>query len=286
MSTKELLEARGLYKSFGGVVAVNDVHLDVRAGEILVLIGPNGAGKTTIFNLLSGTHRADKGEIRFNGELIGALRPSQIAARGLARTFQNLQIFGNMTVLENVLVGCHLHGRAGFLAAALRWPGTAAEESRLCERALACLELVGLAGRAGDQASALPFGQQRLVEIARTLAVQPTLLLLDEPAAGLTRVEAEALDALICRIRGDGITVLLVEHDMNLVMGIADRLIVLNYGMKIAEGTPAEIQSNQAVIQAYLGAEWQKTSPQPQPNQPLETAPIQPVQAQMEVGDA
>jgi branched-chain amino acid transport system ATP-binding protein len=285
MSTKGLLEARGLYKSFGGVVAVNDVHLDVRAGEILVLIGPNGAGKTTIFNLLSGTHRADKGEIRFNGELIGAMRPSQIAARGLARTFQNLQIFDHMTVLENVLVGRHLHGRAGFLAAALRWPGTAAEESRLCERALACLELVGLAGRAGDQAAALPFGQQRLVEIARALAVQPTLLLLDEPAAGLTRVEAEALDALICRIRGDGITVLLVEHDMNLVMGIADRLIVLNYGMKIAEGTPAEIQSNQAVIQAYLGAEWQKAPLQTnQPlAQPLETAPAQ---AQLEVGDA
>jgi branched-chain amino acid transport system ATP-binding protein len=265
MSTDTLLDVRDLHKSFGGLVAVNSVNFAVKRGEILGLIGPNGAGKTTIFNLLSGTHRPDSGQMLLEGQTLEALRPSQIAGLGLVRTFQNLQIFNNMTVLENVMVGCHLHGRTGFLAAAVRWPGTAAEEATFREQALACLELVGLDGRAGDLATSLPFGQQRLVEIARALAVKPKLLLLDEPAAGLTRVEAEGLDMLIGRIQEQGITVFLVEHDMNLVMAIADRVIVLQYGTMIAQGTPAEVQANPAVIGAYLGAEWQIESDAAEP---------------------
>jgi len=256
MTAERLLEARGLLKAFGGLLAVNRVDFTIHTGEILALIGPNGAGKTTIFNLISGTHSLDSGEITFEGRPIVGLRPSQIAVLGVVRTFQNLQIFDNMTALENVMVGCHLHGRTGFLPAALRLPWTGTEEVRLRSVAMEFLGVVGLEKRANVPAADLPFGQQRLVEIARALAVRPKLLLLDEPAAGLTRVEAELLNGLINHIKEEGITVCLVEHDMNLVMGIADRIIVLQYGMLIADGSPEEVQSDATVIDAYLGVDW------------------------------
>jgi branched-chain amino acid transport system ATP-binding protein len=252
-----LLETRRVSKSFGGVVAIHRVDMTVHAGQITALIGPNGAGKTTMFNLISGTHALDSGDIFFAGQRITGLPCHRVAALGVVRTFQNLQIFGNMSVLENVLTGCYLQGQTGFAAAALRWPGVSIEENRLKARASEYLALVGLENRVNDAAASLSYGQQRLVEIARALAVQPKLLLLDEPAAGLTRVETDNLNGLIYRIRDMGITILLVEHDMNLVMGIADRITVLNYAQKIAEGAPLQIQCNPLVIQAYLGADWQ-----------------------------
>jgi branched-chain amino acid transport system ATP-binding protein len=252
-----LLETRRVSKSFGGVVAIHRVDMTVHPGQITALIGPNGAGKTTMFNLISGTHALDSGDIFFAGQRITGLPCHRVAALGVVRTFQNLQIFGNMSVLENVLTGCYLQGQTGFVAAALRWPGVPIEENRLRARVREYLALVGLENRVNDAAASLSYGQQRLVEIARALAVQPKLLLLDEPAAGLTRVETDNLNGLIYRIRDMGITILLVEHDMNLVMGIADRITVLNYAQKIAEGTPFEIQCNPLVIQAYLGADWQ-----------------------------
>jgi len=250
-----ILETSNLTKAFGGVVAVNRVNLEAEPGSILAIIGPNGAGKTTLFNLITGVIPSTEGEVRFKRRVITGLKPHQIASLGIGRTFQNLQLFGNMKVVENVMVGFHTHLRSGFVEALFRLPRCRREERAIVDRAMAILEQVGLADQAARPAGNLPFGQQRLLEIARALAMGPELLLLDEPAAGLNRAETNGLVELIFELKSRGLTILLVEHDMDTVMGVADKVAVLEYGQKIAEGTPAEIQSNERVIAAYLGEE-------------------------------
>jgi branched-chain amino acid transport system ATP-binding protein len=248
-----ILEVRSLSKAFGGLQALYDISFAVQARTIHAVIGPNGAGKTTFFNLVTGVYAPDSGQILFEGREIQGRRMPQLVARGIARTFQNVELFESLTVQENVLVGQYVRTRCGFWGAIGRWPWVRREERESREHAMALLEFVGLQDQANQRSSDLPFGWQRLLEIARALAAQPHLLLLDEPAAGLNAVETQHLGQLIQQIQAQGITVLLVEHDMSLTMEISDRIMVLDQGRKLAEGTPKEIQADEKVMTAYLG---------------------------------
>ena len=248
-----MLEVNGITQIFGGVTALKDVSFAVTRGDITGVIGPNGAGKTTLFNIITGIYTQTAGTVTLKGQDVSGRPPEQLARLGMVRTFQNIELFGQMTVRENVMVGMHTKSSCGLLSCALKMPWSIMEERRIRQGTDKWLDFTGITGLADVTAANLPFGKGRLLEIARALAVEPEIILMDEPAAGLNSQETLALAQLIRRIRDLGITVVLVEHDMELVMDICDRIVVLNLGEKLAEGTPREIQENPHVVAAYLG---------------------------------
>jgi branched-chain amino acid transport system ATP-binding protein len=255
VSDARILEVDGLTLRFGGLTALDDVSFDIKEGEILGLIGPNGAGKTTCFNAITGVYKPTSGEIRFQGESLAGKKRFEITKAGIARTFQNIRLFPTMTALENVLIGADAQHTTGIFSALFRLPKHRREEADGHQKAMELLGFMGLAKKADELAANLSYGDQRRLEIARAMATQPKLICLDEPAAGFNPQEKRVLMDLIRKVRDQGFTVLLIEHDMRLVMGVTDRIVVLEFGKKIAEGTPAEIRDNPAVIAAYLGVE-------------------------------